>query len=369
MATIDDLTDRLDRLKLAHSDVAEAQAALGLITDESSVDFKEATDRLTEANNTLTAATLSMVTVSVRSPTEPDKLPKIDVSKADPAGLRMDYPAMASTSTRYTAKINQLKEYRYGQNFTIWGKRFRRYLKYTRTPQQDALDMLLSNVDDKTTELLESVEAKMTDSQRSDPDLFIPLLEQAIYPAGEIRGLRAELLGGDLVQKDDETIDDFASRVRSLGNRAYHNADDREEPCLHAFLRGIREESLYNMVIAAPGTDDNFEAAVIEARKFEKLRRRKKQTESTDSACDVFQLSATQHVAPRIADQEPQETYKRPIHESRFNKYNDRSDKTTYSGKQCYRCQLRGHIARLCTAPAPVPLNLTRAGDSGRVRQ
>ena len=387
MATTDDLTKRLDRLKLAHNDVTEAQAARDLITDENSEEFKKVTDRLTEAKDALTSATLSIVTVP--NPIESDKPPKTgDLSKAnDSSDLRMDHPAMATSSTRYTAKINQLKEYRYGQNFTIWGKRFRRYLKYTKTPQQDALDMLLSNVDDKTTELLESVEAKMTDGQRSDPDLFIPLLEQAIYPAGEIRGLRAELLGGELIQKDDEKIDDFASRVRSLGHRAYHNADDRDEPCLHAFLRGIRDEALYNMVIAAPGTDESFETAVIEARKFEKLRR-KRQTDDkqTDNATHLVyrkygRQSPSEHNSSEPRVQRNHTTPQRSSthendsqiqgprdsgntgHRNTNNGHGARRPRRPLSEVQCYRCDVFGHYAANC--PQRQTVNRIGAGSSG----
>ena len=81
------------------------------------------------------------------------------------------------------------------------------------------------------------------------------------------------MTNGQLIQLEGEDIDTYASRIRSLGKRAYPNIDERHEPCLNTFLTGMRDESLYDKVITVSGAEDSFELAVQTAVKFENMRR------------------------------------------------------------------------------------------------
>jgi hypothetical protein len=175
--------------------------------------------------------------------------------------------------TPMTARFTAPKEYKHGDNFTIWCSRFRRYLRASRIQRDDAFELLLNHVDDRTLETLEPVADRLTTFEKRDPEKFIPIFEQAIYPKSDIRSLRQLMTNGNLIQEESEDVDTFASRVRSLAKRAYNNPSERHEPCLNAFLNGMRDGNLFDKVISVPGAEDNFDLAVESARKFEKLRR------------------------------------------------------------------------------------------------
>jgi hypothetical protein len=148
--------------------------------------------------------------------------------------------------TPLTARFTAPKEYKHGENFTTWCSRFRRYLRASRIQRDDAFELLLNHVDDRTLETLEPVADKLSSSEKRDPELFIPIFEQAIYRKSDIRSLRQQLTNGNLVQEESEDVDTFASRIRSLAKRAYNIPGDRHEPCLNAFLNGLRDENLFD---------------------------------------------------------------------------------------------------------------------------
>ena len=278
--------------------------------------------------------------------------------------------------TPLTARFTAPKEYKHGENFTTWCSRFRRYLRASRIRRDDAFELLLNNVDDRTLEKLEPVADKLTPEQGRDPDLFMPIFEQAIYPKSDIRALRQQLTNGNLVQEDQEDVDTFASRVRSLAKRAYNIPSDRHEPCLNAFLNGMRDETLFDKVISVPGAEDDFDLAVESARKFEKMRRTNR---DRPIDLDVLQINNSNS---NNNDEEPAERNlntrsDRPVQDHRNNsrqyrngynnnnRHQNRGRPTPGYGRRetrtCFICQIQGHIAANCSQNR---LNPNRAGDS-----
>ena len=55
-------------------------------------------------------------------------------------------------------------------------------LLFARSTSNDAIELLFNSVDDRTLEKLESVADRLTDKQKQDPDTFMPIFEQAMYP-------------------------------------------------------------------------------------------------------------------------------------------------------------------------------------------
>ena len=382
-----DIAALLTALTLAHDRVADLKVKREA-ADAGSTTHDALTEEVTAAETDHASIRQSIVELTQQTDTTVEPVKTDPLSNVNHNNGR-DSPRN-STSTRYTARVTEPGRYTTGQNFTIWCSRFKRFLKYGKIPDDDSLDILLNNVDDKTVELLEPVADRMTETVRSSPSDFIPLLEQAFYPKGEVRGLRQEMMSGGIKQLEDEDIDQFASRIRTMGRRAYSNSADREEPCLNAFLNGIFDEQLYNMIIGAHGTQDDFETAVTEARKFEKLRRKKKpELEArVDEAINVFGVERGQNSAdtPRQDRSQPEGSRReysrqpdfrsdyRPNHREyrpdqrnyRPNtRYNDRpsrpADRPDRSSRICYRCDRPGHISRFCPEN---PLNSQGVGSN-----
>lgn len=291
-------------------------------------------------------------------------------------------------TTLISARLSAPKEYKYGNNFTNWCSRFKQYVETCRLRKEDAYGLLLNNVDDRTLDKLESAAERLTPKQKRDPDLFIPIFELTMYPRSEIRALRQQLTSGQLAQDSDEDIDTFASRIRSLAKRAYSEPVIREEQCLSAFLNGMKDEKLYDKVIAVQGAEDDFNLAVESAIKFEKLRRSRSTHGRTAEQLDVLRVAGSQH-NPVSADQArdnrgmhysgggrsgQNDTYRN--RDNGYNNYSRSHSRGRYSPNDgdnrrrnrpnnglCYRCDLPGHIAAFCPS-RPNALNANRVGSS-----
>ena len=292
--------------------------------------------------------------------------------------------------TRISARMTAPKEYKHGEDFTTWCSRFRRYLRTSRIQRDDAFDLLLNNIDDRTLDKLEPVAERLSTDERRDPDLFIPIFEQTIYPKSDIRALRQKLTSGNTVQEDEEDVDTFAARIRSLAKRAYSDPTDRHEPCLNVFLNGLKDEMLFDKVVSVPGAEDDFDLAVESAIKFEKLRRT---TRKRTSELDVLRISnsSTDQTAggdlreDRNANRSDDRTPDRreQVQRDDFRRYNFRQNNSRFQNtnrgrgahggsrsgqrggsRQCFLCHERGHIVNDC----PInPLNGNRAGRSQNV--
>ena len=409
MSGTDEIVTLIGTLTDAHDKVRDLQTKLQAIADQASDEYGTTTGELDAARTDFNSIQLTLQQLKLQESTVADApletqahatgqgAPTTDVRTDDRHVFVLegrDSPMLkpvitADSSTRHsTSRVSctMPKTFTYGGNFRIWTTRMRRFMSYATINNSIALDMLLNNVDDKTEEYLDPFVKRMTKFEHDDPDLFIQILEDAFYPKGEVRGLRQEIMSGDLKQKTDETVDDFASRIRSLGRRAYADSDYREEPCLNAFLCGLRDTDLYNMVISARGSSDDFETAVMEARKFEKLRRKRPTDDrlADDATHLVYRTygrqSPTEHSSPEPHALRNATLQSPSSHEndSRIQGSRDSGNnrhRNTNSGPggrrprrpltevQCYRCDLYGHYAVNC--PLRQTLNRNGAGSSG----
>jgi hypothetical protein len=239
-------------------------------------------------------------------------------------------------------------------------------------------ELLLNSVDDTTLDKLEPIVQKLESSERDDLDTFVAICENALYPKSEIRALRQEL-NGKISQNDDENVEEFAARIRQIANRAYNNPHDREEPSLNALLNGMKDDSLYEKIITVAGAEDSFELAVEAARKFEKMKRvRGSAGNSTTRDTELLEVNRVHQLQrqprrptngaeepnsdrPRRSDSNHQYSPDRN-HRERQNENSSATGRGRFGNRRCYRCHEVGHIARLCRAPTPSPLNYRRAG-------
>lgn len=300
--------------------------------------------------------------------------------------------------TPITARGTNIREYKHGDNFTTWCSRFKRYLRSNRLRRKDAHDLLLSMVDDRTLEKLEPVADKLSLAEQRDPDLFIPIFEEAIYPKTDVRALRQELTGSDMRQGDAEDVESFASRIRNLGKRAYGSPAERHEPCLNAFLHGLKDRSLYQDVVKDPQAQNNFELAATLAASLDKLRRsthgrsaepynvlRLERSTSENPDRNTYDRrngnSSTNHPEAhddrnyrrqnndndrqndRESDRQNNDGRSNNGSSSRGRSYNDNNSRQNNrrDNRTCFLCHKKGHVVANCFKN---PLNINRAGDS-----
>ena len=377
-------------------DLARAFRLASLRADELKKEVADSTDKTTADHGALVERLTAAVAneQAARDLLFKDILSaeKRDVEKSD-AGKSVAAPNVP-TKRGMTARIVPPKEYKHGENFSTWCSRFRRYLKIGKIDDSCVSELLLNSVDDRTLEKLEPVAEKLTSDERCSPDVFIPLFEQAMYPKSEIRALRQQLTNGKLLQEEGEDIDSFASRIRNIANRAYSEPSEKLEPCLNAFLNGIRDDMLYDKIVAVPGAEDDFELAVISARKFEKMRETRTTTSTDSDLLGVLQVEQNKSPAHRAQyspaqynrhtdtgrddqrmssrdDRRRQSYGSQPRNNGRNHNNRDWRDAPTSRDRSrretrtCYRCNQQGHIARFCTDQRS--LNSNRAGTSDQV--
>lgn len=280
-----------------------------------------------------------------------------------PVEVKVDQPSQNTTQRqKYTPKLPEIRQYKHGDNFLSWQSRFLRFLKIGNiTLDDNTVELVLQNVDDATADKLEPVVDKMTPEQRRDPEQFFSLLKRAIYPDAELRGWRQELASGAVQQDDEEDVDTFAARIRSLAKKAYCEPAERTEPSLNAFLNGLRDDDIYSMVISSPGTDADFEKAVEAARNFEKRRRTKKSASNsaTSSGLDIL----------RIESQGPSRIPPNPTQRDAVNSpspnynYRQADSRQTHQPetRTCWLCKEVGHLKFSC--PQFNHLNSRRVGN------
>ena len=282
-------------------------------------------------------------------------------AEKDPSAA--DQPIQNPTQRqKYTPKLPEIRQYKHGDNFLSWQSRFLRFLKIGNiTLDDNTVELVLQNVDDATADKLEPVVDKMTPDQRRDPEQFFSLLKRAIYPDAELRGWRQELASGAVQQDEEEDVDTFAARIRSLAKKAYSEPAERTEPSLNAFLNGLRDDDIYSMVISSPGTDADFEKAVEAARNFEKRRRTKKSaSNSATSSLDILRIESSQGPPRGPADSPRRDAVSAPI--PNYNRRETENGPTHQSEtRTCWLCKHVGHLKRDC--PDFNHLNSGRVGN------
>lgn len=276
-----------------------------------------------------------------------------------------------------TMRIQQPKEYKKGEDFSTFSYRYKIFVASAGVPKHMQANMLLNNVDDETLQKLAPLIENLTVSEKGDLNILLAKCHEELFPLSEVRALRQQLTAGCTKQKDDEDVDSFACRLRSIANRAaYNSVSERSEVCLNAFLHGVNDE-LYDKILATPGAENDFEIAVSAGRKFEKMKRTRDSTSPLESQLtQVLRINDNTHResgenryrqhssrGSRDTNRRSYQTDSRPRHnysaDSGADSSNHRTDRPATRGnsrrgrtenRTCFRCRQVGHIARNCTA-------------------
>lgn len=275
-------------------------------------------------------------------------------------------------------RIKQPKEYKNGEDFSTFCYRFKIFVEANKTSKSDYSNALLSCVDDITLQKLMPVIDNLTDGERRDIKILLDTCRETLYPKSEMRALRQQLTSAKIVQTGEEEVEEFAARIRSIVNRAgYTTEADKSEACLNAFLNGLNAE-LADKLYAAPDVENSFEVAVSTARKLEKMRkvRASPATPEPDILSSVFRVSESrgsrdqqQNRSHTERSQEQQDLLSQASNYGRQGQrsgYQPRHNNSSQRGtserrvrpetRTCYRCGVKGHIARSCRAAEPLNL-------------
>lgn len=273
-------------------------------------------------------------------------------------------------------RIKQPKEYKNGEDFSTFCYRFKIFVEANKTSKSDYSNVLLSCVDDITLQKLMPVIENLTDCERRDIRVLLDTCRETLYPKSEMRALRQQLTSAKIVQTGEEEVEEFAARIRSIVNRAgYTTEADKSEACLNAFLNGLNAE-LADKLYAAPDVENSFEIAVSTARKLEKMRKVRASPAITepDILSSVFRVSESrgsrdqqQNRSHTERSQEQQDLLSQASNYGRQERSSAHQPRHTNSGQQgtsekkvrpenrtCFRCGVKGHIARYCRAAEPL---------------
>lgn len=156
-----------------------------------------------------------------------------------------------------TAKLRKFEK---NDNFARFCERFCEYVDLTNMDPVSQYPFFLQNVDDKTYSILKSI--AIDNDQKRDKNQFCTIFKRAIY-GDESLSLKNELR--DCKQKLDESISDYVYRLREKARIAYPDADDADENCLLAFMKGVKDNHVRRKLNEA--TITNFGSAAKLARK------------------------------------------------------------------------------------------------------
>ena len=162
------------------------------------------------------------------------------------------------------SQLTKLRKFSKGENFSRFCERFLEYIYITKMCDPNLYVFFLQNVDDETYATLKAV--TLIDQQKNNAEQFCDVYKRAIY-GDEGLSLKNEVM--DCKQKTDESISDYAYRLREAANIAYSDPNAAAENCLLAFLRGIKnahiKRKLNESVLA------EFNEAVKYAKRLERV--------------------------------------------------------------------------------------------------
>ena len=161
------------------------------------------------------------------------ELPAQSEERSSPVDCNFRHP------DRQEAKpyVPKLKSYNGGECFRAWLTKFESFRRYYRWTDNDALFYLVGHLTDEPSEFYENLRPEVKNSYASTTEALIKMYEKKITPSTK----RSEL--SSIYQKEDESIDAFSKRIKTLAYQAYPTSSDEmiEDQALQAFLRGCTD--------------------------------------------------------------------------------------------------------------------------------
>ena len=142
------------------------------------------------------------------------------------------------TASRFQS-LGKPRKFSRGDDFVIFCQRFVDLVELNQLTSSNLYKALLQLVDDETYFRLKTVQ--LDSSEKANAELFCEKYKEEIY------GKNCVLRKMDLLnckQDPEETIDDYAFRLKQKALQAYSSTSKAEDNCLLAFLVGLRDQSL-----------------------------------------------------------------------------------------------------------------------------
>ena len=245
--------------------------------------------------------------------------------------------------------------YKHGEDFRAFSRNFTDYCMLTigTTKKEGIFLTLHAFVDERTKIFLRDVD--LTPTEKLDAELFLPKYILALHPEDEMIGLKRKMRL--LKQGHDETVVDFADRIRTLSKRAYGDgySDVREENRKTVLIEGVRDlmvqRDLYDKEARS-----TFETLVSQARHVEGIesqlrsRRQPQTTQLGHYQENVHRIHPSRQVT------EPQRGRGAERYEKESGSWLDKAE--------CWHCHEIGHIRWYCPQlKRKNSLNYRQAGE------
>ena len=169
-------------------------------------------------------------------------------------------------STIKLSNITKLYKFSKGENFARYCDRFLEFIRISRVRDPNLYLFFLQKMDNETYTILKT--AKLSAEEKANAKLFIKIYKDLIY-GNEKMSLRNEVI--DCKQNFGENVRDYACRILEKSNMAFDDPKTREEYCLMAFLRGVRNTHIKRKLNEV--SLEKFDEAVRWAEKLERIER------------------------------------------------------------------------------------------------
>ena len=131
-------------------------------------------------------------------------------------------------------------KFKRGEDFGAFCDDFLDHVKLARISDANLSLFFLTNVDAFTKNKLKDV--TLTKDERRDPYRFTEIYKKKMTPRHEIESLQFKVI--DAKQSIDESIEDFAHRLKQMASKALFAAKERNTICYSAFLKGLRNKDI-----------------------------------------------------------------------------------------------------------------------------
>lgn len=169
------------------------------------------------------------------------------------------------TASRFQS-LGKPKKFFRGDDFVIFCQRFVDFVELNQLKSTNLYKALLQLVDDETYLRLKTVQLDST--EKANAELLCEKYKEEIY--GKDCVLRKMVLL-HCKQDPEETVDDYAFRLKQKALQAYSSRSKAEDNCLLAFLVGLRDQSLKRKLNEASLA--TFKDACVLARRIDNAQK------------------------------------------------------------------------------------------------
>ena len=220
--------------------------------------------------------------------------------------------------------------FRYGGDFSAYIQNWLNYARIMRIPPEYKVRTLLTYLDAECQDKIRTLNLSKT--EKTKVKLCIPKLKQVLEPNKTVVESRIKLFRAE--QEPEETLTDFAGRLRKLADVAYNSKELKNDILKDIFLDGMESDEMSVKLRMNPKAE--FKDIYEDALRLETAYRARKiaKGKMEDEPLSILQTQdQTKVYNPNIV---------------------------------CYACKQRGHLAKFCLAK---PFNCHRCGIMGHIQK